>query len=63
MNFLHDLNEHTKRALDVAGAVSAVAAISLSQVALMVSIVAGLLSIAWYGIRIFDRLKSGAAND
>lgn len=59
----HDWSEHTKRMLDLAGAVGAVAAISLSQVALMVSIVAGLLSILWYGIRIVDRFRSGKASD
>ena len=59
----HDLNEHTKRVLDFAGALSAVAAISLSQVALLVSIVAGLLSIAWYGIRIYDRFRTGRAGE
>jgi hypothetical protein len=56
---VHDLNEHTKRVLDAVGAVSAAAAISLSQVALLVSIVAGLLSITWYGVRLFDRFKYG----
>jgi hypothetical protein len=55
----HELSEHTKRLLDVIGALSAVAAISLSQVALMVSIIAGLMSITWYGVRIFDRMKYG----
>lgn len=60
---INDLSEHTKRALDMIGAVSAVAAISLSQVALMVSVVAGLLSITWYGIRIYDRLRHGRSGD
>lgn len=60
---VHEWSEQSKRLFDVAGAVSAVAAISLSQVALMVSIVAGLLSITWYGIRIFDRLKNGASGE
>jgi hypothetical protein len=58
----HELSEHTKRLLDVIGALSAVAAISLSQVALMVSIIAGLMSITWYGVRIFDRMKYGRGN-
>ncbi len=56
---VHDLSEHTKRLLDVIGAVSAVTAISLSQVALAVSIVAGLLSITWYVVRLYDRFKYG----
>ena len=59
----HDLNEHTKRVLDFAGALSAVAAISLSQVALLVSIVAGLLSIAWYAVRLWDRFRTGRAGE
>jgi hypothetical protein len=59
----HDLNEHTKRVLDFAGALSAVAAISLSQIALMVSIVAGLLSILWYAVRLYDRFKHGRAGE
>ena len=56
---VHELSDHTKRALDLVGAVSAVAAISLSQVALMVSIIAGLLSITWYGVRLYDRFRYG----
>jgi hypothetical protein len=55
----HEWNEHTKRLLDVIAGVASVTAIGLSQVAAMVSIVAGLMSIAWLGIRIFDRLKYG----
>lgn len=60
---LHDLNEGTKRVLDILGAASAVAAISLSQVALLVSIVAGLLSITWYGVRLFDRFRYGRGGE
>lgn len=60
---VHELSEHTKRALDVVGAVSAVAAISLSSVALLVSIVAGILSITWYGVRLYDRFKYGRGGE
>jgi hypothetical protein len=60
---IHDLSESTKRFMDVAGAVSAVAAISLSQAALVASFVAALLSIAWYGIRIYDRLRYGRGGE
>lgn len=56
---VHDLSEHTKRALDFASLVSAVTAISLSQVAFAVSIIAGLLSAAWIVQRFYDRYKYG----
>lgn len=55
----HDWSEHTKRALDVIAGVASITAIGLSQVAAMVSIVAGLMSMVWLGIRIHDRLKYG----
>ena len=60
---LHDLPEATKRALDLAAAAGAATAITLSQAALVVSIIAGLLSIAWYSIRIVDRLRNGPSSD
>jgi ABC-type transport system involved in cytochrome c biogenesis permease subunit len=63
VNFLHELSEPTKRVLDMTAAAGAVTAVTLSQAALMVSILAGLLSIAWYSIRIFDRLKHGRSDD
>lgn len=56
---IHDLSEHSKRIGDAIAAVSAVTAITLSQVALMVSIVAGLLSAAWMIQRFYDRYKYG----
>ena len=59
----HDLSEGTKRVLDFAGALSAVAAIGLSQVALIVSIIAGLMSIAWYAVRLYDRFRHGEAGE
>jgi len=55
----HDWNEHTKRLLDVMAGVASVTAIGLSQIAAFVSILAGIMSIAWVGIRIHDRLKYG----
>jgi hypothetical protein len=55
----HDLSEHTKRLLDLCAGAASVMAIGLSQVAAMVSIAAGLLSIVWLGLRIYDRLKYG----
>jgi hypothetical protein len=63
VNFLHELSEPSKRFLDLTAAAGAVTAITLSQAALVVSIIAGLLSIAWYSIRIFDRLKGGSSSD
>jgi hypothetical protein len=56
---VHDLSEHTKKLLDGMAAVSALTAISLSQVAVAVSIVAGLLSAAWIVQRFYDRYKYG----
>ena len=55
MNFLHDLSEQTKGFFDRAAILGAVASISLSQVALYVSIAAGLLSAAWVVQRFYDR--------
>lgn len=63
MNFLHELNEPTKRALDLTAAAGAATAITLSQAALVVSIIAGLLSITWYGVRLYDRFKYGRGGD
>ena len=56
---LHDLGEPTKRLLDYMAAASAVTAITLSQVALTVSIIAGLLSAAWMIQRFIDRYRYG----
>jgi hypothetical protein len=58
---IQDLSEHTKRGFDVAAFVTSFAALGLSQTAVLVSILAGLLSIMWTGIRIYDRLKYGRA--
>jgi hypothetical protein len=59
VNALHDMSETTKRFLDWTAAAGAVTAITLSQVALLVSIVAGLLSAAWMCQRFYDRYKFG----
>lgn len=70
----HDLNERARRLYDVyafvlAGISGVGAAASLMQalsiVALIVSIVAGIMSAAWTGARFYDRHKgrSGSAND
>lgn len=55
MNFLHELNEPTKRFLDATALGGAVLSITLSQVALIVSIIAGILSAAWMCQRFYDR--------
>ena len=63
MNSLHELSEPTKRFLDLTAAAGAVTAITLSNVALVISCVAGLLSITWYGVRLYDRFKHGRSGD
>jgi hypothetical protein len=63
MNFLHELSEPTKRFFDLTAAASAVTALTLSNAALAISCVAGLLSITWYGVRLFDRFKYGRSGD
>jgi hypothetical protein len=63
MNFLHELSEPTKRFFDATALAGAVAAISLSQVAIIVSIVAGLLSAAWMVQRFYDRHFLGRRSD
>jgi hypothetical protein len=52
---LHDLSEPTKRFLDATALAGAVLSVTLSQVALIVSIIAGLLSAAWMCQRFYDR--------
>lgn len=56
---LHALSEPTKRFLDATAIGGAVAAVSLSQVAILVSIVAGILSAAWIIQRFVDRYRYG----
>lgn len=63
MTSLHDMGEHTKRALDFAAGIGAVTAISLSQAAAIISILAGLASIAWVAMRFYDRLKYGRGSN
>lgn len=58
----HDWSEHTKRALDVLAALGSVTAIGLSQIAALVSIAAGLMSIAWLGVRMYDRFRYGRSS-
>ena len=60
--------EKAKRALDLTSplataAAGATAAITLSDVALTVTILAGLMSILWYAVRLFDRFKYGRGGE
>jgi hypothetical protein len=66
---MHELSEQTKRLIDLCafgltGFAGAVQAVSLSDVALVVTIAAGLLSAAWTAMRFYDRIRygRGAAN-
>jgi hypothetical protein len=65
---MHELSEHTKRAIDLVspvltGAAAATAALTLQQLALVVTIATGLLSAAWYVMRFYDRFKYGRRAD
>lgn len=60
---VHDLSEPTKRVLDWAAGAGALAAITLSQVALYVSIAAGIMSFAWMCQRFYDRHFLGRGSD
>jgi hypothetical protein len=61
---MHELSESTKRLIDAASAAavaaaSGTAALTLSDWALLVTILAGLLSAAWQLMRFYDRWKYG----
>ena len=56
----HHLTDQAKRLMDlVSFALAGVAAVSLTQTALIISIIAGLASIILAGFRVHDRLKYG----
>lgn len=64
MSIIAELSEPTKRAIDLVSPVATAAAAgaaawTLSDVALTVTIVAGLLSILWYAVRLHDRFRHG----
>lgn len=65
---MHELSEQTKRLID-AGSAAAIAAaagvgaMTLSDWALVVTIIAGLLSVAWQIMRFYDRFKYGRLVD
>jgi hypothetical protein len=61
---MHELSEPTKRVIDIAGAIitalaGAVSAITLADVALLVTIAVGLLQGFWIAMRIRNGLKNG----
>lgn len=61
---MHDLSEPTKRLIELASFLCAgVAAVSLSQAALIVTICAGLMSLILGGVRLYDRLKYGRGEE
>lgn len=58
---MHDLSEQTKRLLDLSSFLFAgiAGALTLANAALIVSIVAGMVSVMLGLIRIYDRVKYG----
>jgi hypothetical protein len=57
---MHDLSERTKHLIDFGTfAFAGAAAVTLNQVAVGVTIVAGVVSIILGAIRIYDRMKFG----
>jgi hypothetical protein len=61
---MHELSEQTKRVIDlgaftITGLAGAAQAATLSNVALVVTIGAGLLSAAWTAMRFYDRIRYG----
>lgn len=61
---VHDLSEPTKKLIDFgAWAFAGIAAVSLAQTALIVTILAGLASFILAALRIHDRLKYGRGGE
>lgn len=65
---MHELNEQTKRLIDAASAAFVAAAagtsaMTLADWALIVTIIAGLLSAGWQVMRFYDRFKFGRRAD
>lgn len=57
---MHDLSETTKRILDlVTAALAGFAALTINDVAVILTVVATAVSIICGGIRIYDRLRYG----
>lgn len=54
---INDLSEHTKRVFDWAAA--GMALLSLSGLSAILTVIATLLTITWYAIRLYDRLRYG----
>lgn len=54
---LHDMGEQTKRVFDLASFL--LAGVTVASVQATITIIAGLLSITWFVIRLHDRFKHG----
>jgi hypothetical protein len=54
---IHDLSEHTKRLIDWTAA--GMTLLSLSSLSAMLTVIATLLTITWYAIRLHDRIRYG----
>lgn len=61
MSSIHDMGEHTKRALDLLS--FCLAGVTVASVQATVTIIAGLLSITWFVVRLWDRFKHGPSNN
>lgn len=61
---IHDLSESSKRLIDlIAWVFAGVAALSLAQTALIVTIAAGLASFILAAVRIYDRFRYGRGGE
>ncbi|MGE5563112.1 MAG: hypothetical protein ACM3ZV_07350 [Bacillota bacterium] len=54
---MHEISESTKRVIDAIALVlmGVAGSLTLANIALVVSIIGGLLSIAWHVVRFYDR--------
>jgi hypothetical protein len=62
---VHELTESTKRVIDAAAFImfGVAASLTLANIALVVSIAAGLFSIAWHISRFWDRHRGRAVSE
>lgn len=56
---ISDLSEHTKRAIDWTAA--GMTLLSFSGLSAILTVIATLLTITWYAIRLHDRIRYGPA--
>lgn len=54
---IHDWNEQSKRLFDVLS--FCLAGVTVASVQATITIIAGLLSITWFVVRLYDRFKHG----